>query len=122
MKDICIDSIFVTELKTDYTFIKTTDMDNTPPISKKTQETTEKPINNKWQKYLNDYDNYTREYIEHYKKALQGNTISLSLYPYMKLRSETLYEQLFQAQQKSQLTENQIQLIASIQIEYTSLS
>lgn len=94
---------------------------NNQPISKNIQENTVKPLNNKWEKCLNDYDNYTKEYIEHYKKSLQGNTVSLSLYPYMKLRSEILYEKLFQAQQKLQLTENQIQLIALIQIEYASL-
>lgn len=74
----------------------------------------EKPLSSKWEKRLDDYNNYTKEYIEHYQKALQGNTASLSIYPYMKARSEALYEQLYYAGQQSLLTEKQIQLITRI--------
>ena len=80
----------------------------------------EKPLNKKWKKCLDDYNNYTKEYIKHYKKALQGNSISLSIYPYMKERSETLYEQLFDAQQQSLLTKKQIERICKIQIKIPS--
>lgn len=89
-------------------------------ISTAIKNCTEKPLNSKWKKYLDDYNNYTKEYIKHYKKALQGDTISLSLYPYMKVRSEVLYEQLFDAQQKSLLSEKQIKRMDKIQIANSS--
>ncbi|HEY6143995.1 MAG TPA: hypothetical protein VIV55_11325 [Flavobacterium sp.] len=82
-----------------------------------TKNSPEKPLNNEWDKYLEDYYNYTKEYIIQYKKSLQGNSISLSIYPYLKVRSEVLYEQLFDARQKSQLTETQIKRLDKIQIE-----
>lgn len=84
-------------------------------ISKNIKNCIEKPLNKKWEKCLDDYNNYTKEYIKHYKKALQGNSNSLSIYPYLKVRSETLYEQLYDAQQKSFLTEKQIKRISKIQ-------
>lgn len=77
----------------------------------------EKPLNTKWDKCLIDYNNYTKEYIKHYKKAIDGNSNSLSKYPYLKAKSEALYTQLFLAQEKNFLTEKQIQRIYKIQIK-----
>lgn len=71
----------------------------------------------KWKKYLDDYHNYTKEYIKHHQKSLQGDTASLSIYPYMKSRSEALHEQLFDAKQKSLLTKKQIKRMSEIQIQ-----
>lgn len=67
-----------------------------------------KPSNIKWDKCLVDYKNYTKEYIKHYKKSINGNCISLSIYPHMKAKSEALFAQLFLAQEKDFLTKKQI--------------
>lgn len=77
----------------------------------------EKPLNTKWDKYLIDYYNYTKEYIKHYKKSIEGNSISLLKYPYMKDRSEILYAKLFNAQEKNILSEKQIKRIHKIQLK-----
>ncbi|WP_310560125.1 hypothetical protein [Flavobacterium sp.] len=82
------------------------------------------PNHKKWDKCLDDYENYTKEYIKQYKKSLQGNLISLSKYPYMKARSEALCEQLNELQNQGLLTEKQLQRISKIQMKtlYTSCS
>ena len=77
---------------------------------------TDQPLISKWDKYLTDYDNYMKEYIKHYKKSLKGNLDSLSKYPYMKAKSEALYELLKTAQNKDLLTEKQIKRIPKIQM------
>ncbi|TRX15925.1 hypothetical protein [Flavobacterium franklandianum] len=81
-----------------------------------------KKLTTKWDKCLDDYKNYLKEYIKHYKKSLKGNLISLSKYPYLKAKSEALSEQLTGAQNEGLLTEKQIQRITKIQIKtlYTS--
>ena len=76
-----------------------------------------KPLNTKWDKCLVDYYNYTKEYIKHYKKSIEGNSISMLLYPYMKDRSEAIYSKLFNAQEKDILTEKQIKRIHKIQLK-----
>jgi len=73
------------------------------------------PLKNKWNKCLDDYNNYSKEYIKHYKKSIDGNSASLSRYPYMKAKSEGLLQQLIEAQYKSLLTEKQIKKITKIQ-------
>jgi hypothetical protein len=74
-------------------------------------------IPNKWDKCLDDYYNYLKEYIKHYKKSLKGNLVSLAQYPYMQARSETVFEQLNNAQNKGLLTEKQVKRILKIQIK-----
>lgn len=86
-------------------------------ISKNTKNCTEKPLNNKWDKRLDDYDNYVKEYITHYKKSLKGNPVSLSKYPYMRAKSEALGEQLNEAQNKAILTEKQLKRVSRIQMK-----
>jgi hypothetical protein len=86
-------------------------------ISKKTENCTGKPLNKKWDKCLDDYNNYLKEYIKHYKKSINGNVISFLKYPYMKAKSEAIYERLSDAQNKSLLTKKQIKRIAKIQIQ-----
>lgn len=74
-------------------------------------------LNNKWKKYLDDYNNYTKEYIKHYKKSIDGNSNSLLKYPYMKAKAEELCAKLLDAQEKNHLTEKQIENIYKIQMK-----
>lgn len=90
---------------------------NTRITSKIMDNGTGKPLNTKWDKYLIDYNNYTKEYIKHYKKSIDGNSNSLLKYPYMKAKSEALYAKLFDAQEKKFLTEKQIERIYKIQLK-----
>lgn len=78
---------------------------------------TKKILTSKWDKCLDDYENYTIEYIKQYKKSLKGNGISLSKYPYLKAKSEALCEQLNTAQGKDLLTEKQLKRISKIQMK-----
>lgn len=75
------------------------------------------PFHTKWDKCLDDYENYTLEYIKQYKKSLKGNLISLSKYPYMKAKSEALLERLTAAQNKALLSEKQLKDISKIQMK-----
>lgn len=86
-------------------------------LSKINESSTDITLDNKWDKCLVDYNNYTKEYIKHYKKSIDGDTISLSKYPYMKARSEVLFQKLFDAQKKTLLTKKQIKRICQIQIK-----
>ncbi|WP_291097845.1 MULTISPECIES: hypothetical protein [unclassified Flavobacterium] len=86
-------------------------------ISKTVEKCTTKPINNKWDKLLCDYNNYVKEYISHYKKSLKGKLVSLSKYPYMRAKSEILYERLDKAQNKALLTKKQIKRMSKIQMK-----
>ncbi|MFV8270099.1 hypothetical protein ACNQGP_09215 [Flavobacterium sp. GT2N3] len=54
----------------------------------------EQLIPDKCDEKLNNYNNYVKEYLIHYKKSLKGNTISLSKYPYFKMKSESLSKKL----------------------------
>ena len=76
-----------------------------------------KLFRNKWDKRLDDYENYLKEYVQHYKKSLKGNLISLAKYPYLQAKSEDLIEQLNSAQNKGLLTEKQLKRIHKIQIK-----
>ena len=88
-----------------------------------TQENAEFEINNtekdtvfqKWDKRVDDYENYVKEYITHYKKSLKGNSISLSKYPYMKVKWEALGLKLDKAIKKELLTNKQIKKVLRIQ-------
>lgn len=50
------------------------------------------PLKNNWDKCLYEYNNYSKEYIKHYKKALNGNFFSMLRYPNMKAKSENLLQ------------------------------
>jgi hypothetical protein len=76
-----------------------------------------KSFNNKWDKCLDDYENYLKEYIKHYKKSLKGNLVSFSKYPYMKAKSEALCERLNDAQNKGFLNEKQVNRMSKIQMK-----
>jgi len=75
-----------------------------------------KSMPNKWDKCLDDYENYLKEYIKQYKKSIKGNLNSLSKYPYMKAKTEALYEQLNTAKNKDLLTKKQLKRIPKIQM------
>lgn len=74
-------------------------------------------INYKWVKRVDDYANYAKEYITHYKKSLKGNSISLSKYPYMKVKWEALGMKLEKAKKKELLTNQQIKKVLKIQMK-----
>lgn len=76
-----------------------------------------KSLPHKWNKCLDDYENYTIEYIKQYKKSLQGNLKSLSKYPYMKAKAEALCERLHAAQNKDLLSEKQLKRISKIKMK-----
>ena len=75
---------------------------------------TSKVESQKWNNLLDDYDNYVREYILHYKKSLKGNSVSTTIYPYMKAKTEDLAKKIYKAYNKSQLTEQQIKRMKKI--------
>lgn len=77
----------------------------------------EESIPDKWTNTVNDYDNYIKEYIKHYKKALKGNSNSITRYPDLKAKSESLSKRLSKAQQKGLLKEKQLQKILRIQLK-----
>ena len=77
----------------------------------------ENQVFDKWNKRLQDYDNYVKKYLKNYKKSLQGNTVSLSKYPYMKIKSESLNKKLNKAMDKGLLTKTQIKKILKIQLK-----
>ncbi len=74
----------------------------------------EEIILNKWDKKLNDYNNYVKEYLIHYKKSLKGNSISLSKYPYLKVKSESLSKKLNRGIEKELLTKKQLTKVFKI--------
>lgn len=84
---------------------------------KQTPKSEDTILNYKWVKRVDDYSNYAKEYIIHYKKSLKGNSVSLSKYPYMKAKCEALGIKLSKAEKKKLLTNQQIKKILKIQIK-----
>lgn len=82
-----------------------------------TDSVKENRVFDKWNKILQDYDNYVKEYLKNYKKSLQGNIISFSKYPYMKIKSEALNKKLNKAMEKGLLTKNQMKKFLKIQLK-----
>ena len=72
---------------------------------------------NKWDKYLDDYDNYVKEYKKHYKNSQNGDEISLSLYPYMREKWEDLKERIIKAYDKKCLTKKQVKRVIKINMK-----
>lgn len=71
----------------------------------------------KWEKRVYDYENYVKEYITHYKKSLKGNSVSLSKYPYMKVKWEALGQKLDKAIKKELLTNKQLKKVLRTQLK-----
>ena len=86
-------------------------------VTKSKEKCRNNPLNNKWDECLDDYDNYLKEYIKQYKKSLKGNLVSLSKYPYMKVKSEALCERLNDAHNKNHLTEKQLKRLSKIKMK-----
>ena len=70
--------------------------------------------NNKWDKYLDDYNNYFKEYKKHYKNSQNGDEISLSLYPYMRAKLEVLKQRIIKAKDNKRLTKQQVKRSAKL--------
>lgn len=75
------------------------------------------PKINKYNKYLDDYNTYTKNYIKHYKKSTMGDIISLSKYPYLKIKSENVEKKLHKAQIQSALTKKQIKRFIELKMK-----
>jgi hypothetical protein len=72
---------------------------------------------NKWDKYLDDYDNYINEYRKHYENSQNGDEISLSLYPYMRAKCEDLRDLIINAYDKKCLTKKQVKRVIKINMK-----
>lgn len=72
---------------------------------------------NKWDKYLDDYNNYFKEYKKHYKNSQNGDEVSLSLYPYMRAKWEVLKERITKAIDKKCLTKKQVKRVTKINMK-----
>jgi hypothetical protein len=72
---------------------------------------------NKWDKYLDDYNNYIKEYKKLYKNSQNGDEISLSLYPYMLVKWEDLRNRITRAYAKKCLTKKQIKRVIKINMK-----
>lgn len=72
---------------------------------------------NKWDKYLDDYDNYVKEYKKHYENSQNGCAISLSLYPYMREKWEDIKERIIKGYEKKCLTKKQIKRVIKINMK-----
>lgn len=83
--------------------------------AKSTSNKSDKTSNGKWDKLLDDCENYIKEYAIHYRNSLKGNLMSLSKYPYMKAKTETLLKRLNKKRNKSLLTEEQLERVTKIQ-------
>lgn len=77
----------------------------------------ENQVCDKWNKKIQDYDNYVKKYLKNYKKSIQKNTVSLSKYPYMKIKSETINKKLNKAMDNGLLTKTQIKKFFKIQLK-----
>lgn len=72
---------------------------------------------NKWDKYLDDYDNYVKEYKKHYKNSQNGDEVSLSLYPYMREKWENIKERIIKGYYKKCLTKKQVKRVIKINMK-----
>ena len=79
----------------------------------KKQNTTD---NHKLDNYLDDYCNYAKEYKMHYQKSNNGSQISLSLYPYMQQKWESLKKLICKAYKNNLLNEKQIERLVDMKI------
>ena len=71
----------------------------------------------KWDKYLDDYFNYFKEYKKHYNKSVEGNSKSLSIYPYMQQKWESLKRRIGRAHKYNRLNDKQIERLIVMKIK-----
>ena len=76
----------------------------------------------KWDRYLDDYNNYVKEYNKHYLNAQKGDQRSIALYPYMKEKWETLKKRLIKAYNNKRLSERQIKRVIKINMKIVKAS
>jgi hypothetical protein len=77
---------------------------------------------NKWDKYLDDYNNYVKEYKKHYENSQNGDEISLSLCPYMRAKWEDLKERIIRGYCKKCLTKKQVKRVIKINMKIVKAS
>lgn len=68
----------------------------------------------KWDKLLNEYEEYSEAYIRFYKKALQGDRAARSRYPVMKGKANTIKMDLEKALVDNRLSIDQIKKMSRI--------
>lgn len=72
---------------------------------------------NKWDKYLDDYNNYVKESKKLYKNSQNGDKISFALYPYMRAKWEGLKDRITKASDDNCLTNKQVKRLIKINIK-----
>jgi hypothetical protein len=75
----------------------------------------EVPINQNWDKVLDDYEAYTEEYIIIYKKAVAGDADAMSRYPKLMEKASNMQESMGKAQGDNQLSNAQMKRMMEIQ-------
>jgi hypothetical protein len=86
-------------------------------VIEKVEKRKQKIGNDKWDRYLDDYNNYVKEYNIHYLNAQKGVEKSIALYPYMKEKWESLKNRLVKAHTQKRLSERQISRIIKINMK-----
>lgn len=71
----------------------------------------------KWDRYLDDYNNYVKEYNKCYLNALKGDERSISLYPYMQEKWVDLKKLLVKAYNNKRLSDRQIRRVIKINMK-----
>ena len=71
----------------------------------------------KWDEDLDDYFNYFKEYKKHYNKSIEGNSKSLSIYPYMQQKWESLKRRISRAHKYNRLNDKQIERLIVMKIK-----
>lgn len=71
--------------------------------------------NPKWDKVLDDYENYVVEYAKFYKKAMSGDMSAMSKYPALMEKATNLSKSLEGAQNSNDLSQKQMNRFIQIQ-------
>lgn len=71
--------------------------------------------NPKWDKVLDDYENYVVEYAKFYKKAMSGDMSAMSKYPALMEKATNLSKSLEEAQNSNDLSQKQMNRFIQIQ-------
>ena len=86
-------------------------------VIEKTGKKKHNNANCKWDRYLDDYNNYVKEYNKHYLNAQKGDERSLSLYPYMQEKEEELKKRIVKAYNNKRLSEGQMKRVIKINMK-----
>ena len=74
--------------------------------------------NPKWDKVLDDYENYVVEYAKFYKKAISGDMSAMSKYPALMEKATNLSKSLEGAQNSNDLSQKQMNRFIKIQTKF----